>query len=79
VTGFKNYKRLCKIDNINQMRTTVIGLIYFIENIFKCGISTAPPTDWLLYSSDYVEGYMGLPTENDNLVNKIHISLPNLT
>ncbi len=50
--------------------------IIFLENVFKCGISTAPPTDWLLYESDYVEGYMGLPTEDDNLVIKILIIFP---
>jgi dipeptidyl aminopeptidase/acylaminoacyl peptidase len=48
---------------------------FFSENIFKCGISTAPPTDWLLYRSDYVERYMGLPTENENWVNNININL----
>ena len=38
------------------------------DNVFKCGISVAPPTDWLFYDTIYTERFMGLPTEDDNLV-----------
>jgi len=42
---------------------------YFtIGNVFKCGISVAPVTDWHLYDTIYTERYMGLPTANDNKV-----------
>lgn len=34
-------------------------------NVFKCGISVAPVTDWMYYDSIYTERYMGLPN-NDN-------------
>ncbi|GAB6020597.1 hypothetical protein CHUAL_003276 [Chamberlinius hualienensis] len=34
--------------------------------IFKCGISVAPVTNWMLYDSVYTERYMGLPQSNDN-------------
>lgn len=37
------------------------------ENVFKCGISVAPVTDWTLYDSIYTERFMGLPTADDNL------------
>ena len=37
-------------------------------DIFKCGLSTAPPTDWLFYDSMYTERFMGLPTQEDNLI-----------
>ncbi|KAL1491026.1 hypothetical protein ABEB36_011684 [Hypothenemus hampei] len=37
------------------------------ENVFKCGISVAPVTDWALYDSIYTERFMGLPLEDDNL------------
>ncbi len=33
-------------------------------NIFKCGVSVAPVTDWKLYDSIYTERYMGLPKNN---------------
>ena len=35
-------------------------------DVFKCGISTAPPTDWLFYDTMYTERFMRLPTEEDN-------------
>jgi len=38
------------------------------DNVFKCGISVAPPTDWHFYDTVYTERFMGLPTEEDNLV-----------
>lgn len=46
---------------------TLMTLISDEENIFKCGLSTAPPTNWLLYDSMYTERYMGLPTVEDNM------------
>ncbi|CAH0557866.1 unnamed protein product [Brassicogethes aeneus] len=36
------------------------------NNVFKCGISVAPVTDWALYDSIYTERFMGLPKESDN-------------
>ena len=46
---------------------TAMTLIKDEKNLFKCGLSTAPPTNWLLYDSMYTERYMGLPTLEDNL------------
>ena len=34
---------------------TAMTLIKDEENVFKCGISTAPPTNWLFYDSMYTE------------------------
>ena len=34
------------------------------EPVFKCGISVAPVSSWLLYDSIYTERYMALPSEN---------------
>lgn len=36
------------------------------NDVFKCGMSVAPVTDWIYYDSIYTERYMGLPTEGDN-------------
>ncbi|KAF5298439.1 hypothetical protein FQR65_LT01218 [Abscondita terminalis] len=36
------------------------------DDVFKCGISVAPVTDWTLYDSIYTERFMGLPTSDDN-------------
>ncbi|OXA53843.1 Venom dipeptidyl peptidase 4 [Folsomia candida] len=36
------------------------------ENVFKCGISGAPVSSWLYYDTIYTEGYIGLPTPEDN-------------
>lgn len=37
------------------------------DNVFKCGISVAPVTNWIYYDSIYTERYLGLPTPEDNL------------
>ncbi|XP_045470312.1 venom dipeptidyl peptidase 4-like isoform X2 [Harmonia axyridis] len=37
------------------------------DNVFKCGISVAPVTDWALYDTIYTERFMGLPNLDDNL------------
>merc|ERR1712106_309785 len=37
------------------------------NNIFQCGISVAPVTNWIYYDSIYTERYLGLPTPEDNL------------
>lgn len=37
------------------------------KNIFQCGISVAPVTNWIYYDSIYTERYLGLPTPEDNL------------
>ena len=34
------------------------------EQVFKCGISVAPVSSWLLYDSIYTERYMALPQDN---------------
>ena len=46
---------------------TAMTLIQDEDDVFKCGLSVAPPTDWLLYDSMYTERFMGLPTPLDNL------------
>lgn len=46
---------------------TAMTLIKDTENVFQCGLSTAPPTNWLFYDSFYTERYMGLPTVEDNM------------
>ena len=45
-----------------------IFIFYVSDNVFKCGISVAPPTDWHFYDTVYTERFMGLPTPDDNLV-----------
>lgn len=39
------------------------------EHVFKCGISVAPVSAWIYYDSIYTERYMGLPTDDDNIIN----------
>jgi len=34
------------------------------DEVFKCAIAVAPPTDWLFYDSVYTERYMATPQEN---------------
>lgn len=46
---------------------TAMTLIQDEENVFKCGLSVAPPTNWLFYDSMYTERFMGLPMVEDNL------------
>ena len=36
------------------------------QNVFKCGMSVAPVTNYIYYDSIYTERYMGLPTPQDN-------------
>ncbi|KAI7815344.1 DPP10, partial [Rhyzopertha dominica] len=36
------------------------------KNVFQCGVSIAPVTNWKLYDSAYSERYMGLPNVTDN-------------
>jgi dipeptidyl-peptidase-4 len=40
--------------------------LYAMEHsdVFRCGVSGAPVTDWRLYDSIYTERYMGLPKDN---------------
>jgi len=38
-----------------------------MDDVFKCGISVAPVTDWALYDTIYTERFMGLPSLEDNL------------
>merc|ERR1712029_524438 len=37
------------------------------SNVFQCGISVAPVTNWIYYDSIYAERYLGLPTPDDNV------------
>eukprot|EP00095_Tigriopus_kingsejongensis_P006635 maker-scaffold1179_size56971-snap-gene-0.18 protein:Tk06635 transcript:maker-scaffold1179_size56971-snap-gene-0.18-mRNA-1 annotation:"hypothetical protein DAPPUDRAFT_307138" len=46
---------------------TAMTLIQDTASVFTCGISVAPPTDWLFYDTIYTERYMGLPTAEDNM------------
>ncbi|XP_055593286.1 dipeptidyl peptidase 4 [Uranotaenia lowii] len=34
------------------------------QNVFKCGISVSPITDWLYYNSVFTERILGIPAEN---------------
>uniref|UniRef100_A0A336M1A4 Venom dipeptidyl peptidase 4 n=2 Tax=Culicoides sonorensis TaxID=179676 RepID=A0A336M1A4_CULSO len=36
------------------------------DELFQCGISVAPVTNWKLYDSAYTEKFMGLPNVTDN-------------
>ncbi|XP_037068071.1 venom dipeptidyl peptidase 4-like [Pollicipes pollicipes] len=36
------------------------------DQVFKCGMSVAPVTNWIYYDTIYTERYMGLPTPEDN-------------
>ena len=43
------------------------------QNIFKCGASVAPVTDWTLYDTYYTERYMGLLDDNINGYNRARV------
>nr|CAD7400600.1 unnamed protein product [Timema cristinae] len=47
------------------------------QNVFKCGMSVAPVSDWIYYDSIYTERYMGLPIVSDNLGGYVESSLIN--
>ncbi|XP_025425520.1 venom dipeptidyl peptidase 4-like isoform X2 [Sipha flava] len=50
--------------------TTGMVLTKDNNNIFKCGLSVAPVTDWIYYDTIYTERYMGLLSDNmDNYKN----------
>ncbi|CAG7825629.1 unnamed protein product, partial [Allacma fusca] len=36
------------------------------SNLFQCGASVAPVTNWKLYDSAYTERYMGMPNVTEN-------------
>lgn len=48
---------------------TAMALSTDVEKVFKCGVSVAPVSAWIYYDSIYTERYMGLPTDEDNIVN----------
>lgn len=48
---------------------TAMALSTDNEHVFKCGVSVAPVTAWIYYDSIYTERYMGLPTDEDNIIN----------
>ena len=54
----------CSNDEFDNSKITLQDR----SKVFKCGLSTAPPTNWLFYDSMYTERYMGLPTLEDNLI-----------
>lgn len=67
-----------KLPYIDRTRTAIWGWSYGgyatglalaldSNNVFKCGISVAPVTDWIYYDTIYSERYLGLPTFEDNL------------
>lgn len=45
---------------------SAMALAYDTQDVFKCGMSVAPVTDWLFYDSIYTERYMGLPTIDED-------------
>ncbi|XP_046746461.1 venom dipeptidyl peptidase 4-like [Diprion similis] len=47
--------------------TSTMVLATDIDSVFKCAIAVAPVSSWIYSNSVYVEKYMGLPTEDDNL------------
>ncbi|CAB0017991.1 unnamed protein product [Nesidiocoris tenuis] len=47
------------------------------DDVFKCGISVAPVTDWTLYDTLYTERFMGLPSTDDNLRGYVKAALNN--
>ncbi|XP_043206770.1 venom dipeptidyl peptidase 4-like isoform X1 [Amphibalanus amphitrite] len=64
-------------DFIDANRTAIWGWSYGgyvtarvmatdTQQVFKCGISVAPVTNWIYYDTIYTERYMGLPTADDN-------------
>jgi len=66
---------LDKFKFIDKNRTAIWGWSYGgymtgmilandTDNVFKCGISVAPVSDWALYDSIYTERFMQLPSEN---------------
>lgn len=48
---------------------TAMALSTDSEHVFKCGVSVAPVSAWIYYDSIYTERYMGLPTDDDNIIN----------
>ena len=69
---------------VDQDRTAIWGwsyggylslstLISDKQNIFKCGASVAPVTDWTLYDTYYTERYMGLLDDNINGYNRARV------
>ncbi|CAI6356937.1 unnamed protein product [Macrosiphum euphorbiae] len=44
--------------------TAAMALTKDDKNVFKCGLSVAPVTDWIYYDSIYTERYLGLLQDN---------------
>ena len=53
--------RTCIFGWSNGGSMTLYAMLH--SEVFKCGISGAPVTDWHLYDSIYTERYLGLPSE----------------
>ncbi|KAL0119761.1 hypothetical protein PUN28_007890 [Cardiocondyla obscurior] len=47
---------------------TGMVLAHDSASVFKCGVSVAPVSSWIYYDSIYTERFMGLPTEEDNII-----------
>ncbi|XP_018904753.1 venom dipeptidyl peptidase 4 isoform X2 [Bemisia tabaci] len=56
---------------------TAMALAQDVNNVFQCGVSVAPVTDWVYYDTIYTERYMGLPIIEDNVMGYIGASLNN--
>ncbi|QQP56815.1 Uncharacterized protein FKW44_001606, partial [Caligus rogercresseyi] len=56
---------------------TLQSLIQDKNDVFSCGISVAPPTDWLFYDSVYTERFMGLPSMTGNKAGYVRASVLN--
>ncbi|XP_064598023.1 dipeptidyl peptidase 4-like [Liolophura sinensis] len=71
-------KLFSELHYVDSSRTAIWGLSYggFVSahvlgrgtDVFKCGISVAPVTDWRYYDSVYTERYMGTPKPEDNFI-----------
>ncbi|XP_049831370.1 venom dipeptidyl peptidase 4-like isoform X1 [Schistocerca gregaria] len=55
---------------------TAMALMKDHQNIFKCGISVAPITDWMHYDSIYTERFMGHP-KNEEVSHYVDSGLAN--
>jgi dipeptidyl-peptidase 4 len=53
--------RTCIYGWSNGGSMTLYAMLH--SDVFKCGVSGAPVTDWRLYDSIYTERYLGLPKQ----------------
>lgn len=55
---------------------TAMTLAKDVDKVFKCGVSVAPVTSWLLYDTIYTERYMGIDAKAKQY-NDSDVALPN--